>query len=174
MVRKFINRLLISYETGLWIGLVILLAPVLLIIFIVIWPFLYLNEKKFGKEFSADLVKNDGLEFFTYTSKKSSKSSIERDIIPYLPKELKVVLLEGKKPITDLDDLFVSQVLYRLKNIGFPNLVKIQDGQIHDISVKKEFYNALNQSQPMDEVVQLIYRKLEKMRSTDTNKKPLL
>ena len=72
-----------------------------------------------------------------------------------------MVLLEGKKPITDIDGRFVSEVLYRIKGIGFPNLVKIENSKIYDVSIKKELYKAHNQGRSMQSVVDLINERFE-------------
>ena len=52
--------------------------------------------------------------------------------------------LEGKDPITDINREFISYALNRLINIGFPNVMKISNGVVEDISLHNEIYNAIN------------------------------
>ena len=55
MLRKLSNILKIRFEAGLLVGFVILAAPIFLVIFTLLWPFLYLQDRKYKKQFAADL-----------------------------------------------------------------------------------------------------------------------
>ena len=164
MFRNMFNKLLMKSEKGFWIGVFILLFPLLLIFLVPIYPFIYFEDKKIKKAFKKKLLEHEGLEIFTYTSRKKSKDTIENYILPKLPQDLHIVYLNGRAPVTSLDTKFISQVLGQIKNIGFPNIVKISGGKLKDVSIKKEFYAALNKGNNIELVVELIKRELEILR----------
>ena len=164
MLRRIFNQLRLRSEQGLWMVICLFIMPPFLLLYTIFYPFIYFEDKKISREFKNKLVQHNGMELFTYTSRKNSKTIIERDILPNLPKELTVVYLDGRKPTSSLEPLLVSQILYRIKNIGFPNIVRISDGDIKDVSIKKEFYEALNKGSSMNELVDLIHDKLKILR----------
>ena len=47
-------------------------------------------------------------------------------------------------------------MLYRIDNIGFPNIMKIVDGKVIDISLKREFYKELNKDAEVSRITNLI------------------
>lgn len=102
------------------------------------------ERKRFLERYREFLNQNEGQEFFCYTNRKEFVEVIEQQLIPKLDSTIKIIKLEGKDPITDLDREFISYALNRLINIGFPNVMKISHGVIEDISLHNEIYNAIN------------------------------
>jgi hypothetical protein len=68
-----------------------------------------------------------------------------------------VIFLNGKIPKSNFPEKFISRMLYRIDNIGFPNIMKIVDGKVIDISLKKEFYKELNKDPEVSRISNLIY-----------------
>jgi len=97
------------------------------------------------KNYDSWLTSLEGHEFFCYTNRKESVDAIEKHITPTVSSSIHVIKLIGKEPITELDKDFVSHALCNLNNVGFPNLMKVVDGKLHDITIRKPIYDAINQ-----------------------------
>lgn len=102
------------------------------------------QKERFLKRYREFLAAHEGEEFFCYTNRKEFVDVIEQQLIPMLDPKLNIIKMEGKTPITDLNHEFVSYAFYRLDNIGFPNVMKINNGVMMDISLHNEIYNAIN------------------------------
>lgn len=138
------KEVLIKFEIlfGVFFGIVLFLiiSP-----FLLIWlPYLKYNNRKIEKAYNDFLDANEGKKFFCYTSKRKSKKIVEELILPELKDDVNIILLDGKKPISDFPVQFISRMLYRIDNVGFPNIMEIINGNVTDISLKKEFYNELS------------------------------
>ena len=120
-------------------------------------------NKKFKLEHSEFLSKHEGLEVFCYTNREKFQNIIEEELLPNLDESISIVKLIGKEPNTNLDKRFISYALYRLNNIGFPNVMKIVNGQFLDISLHNEIYNGIN-NKKQKELVSLVNEKLEILR----------
>ena len=117
----------------------------LIVILVVIASYQSKRERnKFLERYQEFLNQNEGQEFFCYTIRKDFVDVIEQQLIPTLDSRIKIIKLEGKDPITDLDREFISYALNRLISIGFPNVMKITHGVVEDISLHNEIYNAIN------------------------------
>ncbi len=92
------------------------------------------------------LKDHEGEIFFCYTNRKNSIKEIEQYILPKLDSSIHIVFLEGKKPKSELDNRFVSHSLYRLENVGFPNVMRVVNGKMQDYSLHNPVYSAINQS----------------------------
>lgn len=131
--------------------LIKILLIVTVIIFFYFFSYLSMRRRKrkqieYEKEFLEKLKKHNDVELFVYTSRKKSKQLIEDSIIPNLDKNINVIFLNGRSVHSEsLDNKFVSIVLYRIKNKGFPNIIRISEGRILDTSLKDSFYKMLNQ-----------------------------
>lgn len=113
---------------------------------ILISPFFYFRRKKFEKEYSHFLIKQNGKNFFCYNNRKNSKRFIEEVIIPSLSKNVEIVYLNGRKIESEYPKEFISNILFNLKTYNkFPHLVKVRDGKLHDKSINNIFYSILNQ-----------------------------
>lgn len=102
------------------------------------------QRERFLKRYREFLAAHEGEEFFCYTNRKEFVDVLEQQLIPKLGLKINIIKLEGKTPITDLNHEFVSYALYRLDNIVFPNVMKINNGVMMDISLHNEIYNAIN------------------------------
>lgn len=127
------------------VGLYLLFAPLIILTLpFIIWS--YFNNLAFNKKYKTYLQTINGTNFFCYTSRTSSRDFIEKNIIPTLTPDIKVVYLDGKTPKSDYDQSFISKALYDVKDkTGFPYLLKITNGQLTDKSIKSDFYNTMNQ-----------------------------
>lgn len=136
-MKDLYRKTLLAFGATIGIVILILLSPVLIILL----PYFIIKSKQSEKEYQHFLAENNGKKFFCYTSRKKSKELIEKSVLPLLDKDIHVILLNGKNPISDFPSKYISTMLYRIKNIGFPNIMKIVNQKVTDISLKKEFHN---------------------------------
>lgn len=145
MYTKFRNRLP-NLDVFAAAAVFILLFPFILLVFVFVSIFGAGYDKKFLAEYKEFLNQNEGMKIFCYTNRKNSVHAIESNVLPSLDDSINIVKLVGKKPHTDLDERFVGYALYNLQNIGFPNVLQIRNGQMHDVSLHKKMYAALNEN----------------------------
>lgn len=125
------------------VGLFLLLSPIIIILFILN----YFNSLKSEKKYADFLLRINGTKFFCYNNKKNSRDFIEKNILPLLPSDIKVIFLDGKMPVSDYDPKFISRILYKIKDRkGFPYLIEVSNGQLIDKSINNDFYNTMNQN----------------------------
>ncbi|MDI6403017.1 hypothetical protein QLX67_13505, partial [Balneolaceae bacterium ANBcel3] len=144
----------INFKSWLTIGMFFLLVVGLYILFlpiiIIAIPFLiwsYFDSLAFNKKYNDYLQTISGTNFFCYNNRTNSKDYIEKNILPTLSTDIKVIFLDGKTPKSEYDQRFISKALYSIKDRkGFPYLLKISDGQIIDKSINNDFYNTMNQN----------------------------
>jgi hypothetical protein len=128
------------------IGIFILALPFMLVLAVLAGIFPSKRDAKFKADYALFLSQHEGEEFFCYTNRKNSVNDIENYILPELGDAIKVIKLEGKEPQTDLDHRFISHALYNLKYVGFPNIMKIVNAEMHDYSIHNQVYSAISQS----------------------------
>ena len=134
------------------IGLFLLFSP-LLILFIPSVIYGYFDNIAFNKKYKKYLLTIDGTNFFCYNNRTNSKDFIEKNILPTLTSDIKVIYLDGKTPKSDYDQSFISKALYCIKDRnGFPYLLKISDGQLIDKSINNDFYNTMNQNKDIGQL----------------------
>nr|WP_276903429.1 hypothetical protein [Pedobacter kyonggii] len=139
------------------IGLVLLLIFSPLIIISQISE--YIENKKNEKRYLEYLLEMDGHKLFCYNNRKDCQKFIEEQIIPILPGDVKLIFLDGKYPKSDYSEKFASTVLYKIENqVGFPYLLKVQNGIVLEKSVNNELYNSLNQGHG----IQVLYNVINK------------
>jgi len=146
MFNKFRNKI---PEVGLVLAIILFvtLSPLLLVLglFLGLMRSGKYDQQWEDKDYNAWLAKHEGDEFFCYTNRNKSVVEVEKYILPVIGDSVYVVKLVGKDPHTELDQEFVSHALNNLNNVGFPNVMKIIGGRMHDISIRKPTYNAINQ-----------------------------
>mgnify|MGYP006951074210 CR=1 FL=1 len=126
------------------IGLILLLICSPMIIISIISD--HIERKKNEKLYLEYLLEIDGHKLFCYNNRKDCQEFIEKYIIPTLPSEVKLIFLDGRYPKSDYSQRFASTVLYKIENqVGFPYLLKVQNGIVLEKSVNNELYNSLNQ-----------------------------
>ncbi len=145
MYTKFRNRLP-NLDTFAALAVFLLLFPFILLVFIFVSIFGVGYDKKFLAEYKNFLNQNEGQKFFCYTNRKNSVKAIEENVLPLLDDSINIVKLVGKKPHTDLDERSIGYALYNLQNIGFPNVMQIINGEMHDVSLHKKMYAAVNEN----------------------------
>jgi hypothetical protein len=136
----------------LGVGLYILFAPLLLLLstFII---YAYFDNHAFNKKYKTYLQTINGTNFFCYNNRTNSKDFIEKNILPTLTPDIKVIYLDGKTPKSDYDQSFISKALYSIKDRkGFPYLLKISDGQLIDKSINNDFYNTMTQNKDIGQL----------------------
>ncbi len=121
------------------------------------------KRRKFNEGYLEFLSKNDGLEIFCYTNRERFCGAIESELIPKLGDHIHVVKLIGKEPQTELDKSYISFALYNLQEIGFPNVMKIINGRIIDLSLHKSIYDSINNNR-VDTLPSLVNRKFDELR----------
>ena len=137
------------------IGLVLLLIFSPLIIISQISE--HIENKKNEKRYLEYLLEMDGHKLFCYNNRKDCQEFIEEQIIPILPSDVKLIFLEGKYPKSDYSEKFASTVLYKIENqVGFPYLLKVQNGIVLEKSVNNELYNSLNQGHDIQALFNVI------------------
>ncbi|WP_426360128.1 hypothetical protein ACPUVO_07870 [Pseudocolwellia sp. HL-MZ19] len=123
-------------------------------------------RKKFNIQYQEYLQNNEGLEVFCYTNRLKFCSIIETHLIPKIDKSVRIIKLEGKEPQTDLNKEFISYALHNIKEVGFPNIMKIVNGSLIDFSLHKTIYDCINNDN-VEVIPKLINDKLNKLRSLE-------
>lgn len=101
----------------------------------------------FRKKYNAYLQSIEGKKLFAYTSRTNSYSYIRQNILPKLPKDVEIIYLNGKDPITNLNKEYISHALYSIKDKkGFPYLFRVENGKMIHKSINNVFYNTKNQN----------------------------
>ena len=126
------------------------------------------ETKRFNEAYDSFLEENEGREFFCYTNRERFCSFIEEKLIPNLDDGIFIVKLEGKVPKSVFDEKFISYSLHRLNNVGFPNVMKIVNGQFIDYSIRNKVYNAIN-NEKYNEVQAIVEEALLKVRGDCKN-----
>jgi hypothetical protein len=138
------------------VGLYILFAP-LLILFLPFIIYGYFDNLAFNKKYNDYLQKINGTNFFCYNNRKNSKDFIEKNILPTLTPDIKIIYLDGKTPKSEYNQSFISKALYSIKDRkGFPYLLKISNGQLIDKSINNDFYNNMNQNKDIGQLSEKI------------------
>ena len=140
-----------------------LFISIILLFFFVVGYSNYNDRKKLDIEYSEFLSKNEGMELFCYTNREKFESIIETEILPSLDESIHIVKLIGKEPSTNLNKRFISHALYRIENVGFPNIMKVVNGNFLDVSLHCEIYNSIN-NEKSEELVGLVNSKIELLR----------
>ncbi len=133
--------------------LYILLAVLVIIALPLLFPLLIggfiasrINSRKFKQQYSEFLYACDNVLFFCYTNRNQTQEYIEEKILPLLPSSLNIIYWEGHEVHSDYDPRFVTHMLYHTQNSGFPNLMRVTDGQVVDASLLKDFQLHLDQA----------------------------
>ena len=133
-------------------GLYILFVP-LLILFLPIFIWSYFDNISFNRKYRDYLQTINGTNFFCYNNRTNSKDFIEKNILPTLTPDIKVIYLDGKTPKSDYNQGFISKALYSIQDRnGFPYLLKISEGKLIDKSINNDFYNTMNQNKDIGQL----------------------
>jgi len=124
------------------------------------------EESEAWKREYADFLRTvEGREFFCYTSRRNSRDWVESNILPGLAREVEVIFLDGKIPKCSLPQRCVSHVLCNLENVGFPNVMKVVNGKILDLSLHHELYDTINQNLPPERFMERLNDAQERLRT---------
>lgn len=116
------------------------------------------------RNFRQFLRQHEGVEFFCYTNRKNSYSFVEEEILPYLDPDIKIIHLEGRTPISQYNEQYISRILHNLKQIGFPNVMKINSGKVMDLSLHHELYETINQRKPASHFLRILDERIQELR----------
>jgi hypothetical protein len=143
--------------------LLIILAVVLLCAIIIIpaIPFVlvyaHLSDKQFQKRYHHFLARMDGACFFCYNSRKSSVEYARDVIVPALAPSIHVVFVDGNKVIGGAESDCMLKMLGSItERKSFPYLLKIENGQVLDLSVNNQFYSIMISRKPIAPLLQRI------------------
>ncbi len=120
-------------------------------------------HQKFIEEYNEFLEGNEGLEIFCYTNRLKFCDAIEAQLIPTLNENIHVIKLIGKIPQTQLNESFISHALCNLKEVGFPNVMRVVDGKFIDLSLHKPIYDVINNNN-INLLPSLVHEKLKRLR----------
>lgn len=144
------------------IGGFIILSPIIIPLII----YGSVQNRQFKKEYKTYLKSIEGRNFFVYNSRTNSYSYIKNNLLPQLPKDIEIIYLNGKVPITNLNKEYISHALYSIKDRkGFPYLLRVENGQIKDKSINNAFYNTKNQNKD----IQLLLNQIDQFFMTSDN-----
>ena len=121
------------------------------------------SQRKFYDGYLKFLDQYNGHEFFCYTNRVKFCDVIESELIPRLDAHVHVIKMVNKEPHSELDKTYISYALYSLREIGFPNVMKIVNGRIIDLSLHKAIYDSINNKQ-VDTMLSLVNSKLVYLR----------
>lgn len=142
MWRKLIDGIIIIIVALIGLALLLIASPLIILSCLSE----HRENKRNEKLYRNYLLEIDGHKLFCYNNRKDCREFIEQQIIPYLPADVKLIFLDGRFPISDYSHQFASTVLYKIHNqVGFPYLLKVQDGMVLEKSINNELYNSLNQ-----------------------------
>lgn len=141
--------------TEILLGLIMTVFIVVSIpIIIIVMPFTYYINWKRERQLKKYVSKLGEKNFFCYNNRTDAKAFIEKELIPKLHKDIELIYLDGRQPISSYAHDHISLALYKLKNYTrFPHLLKIRDGQMIDESVNNEFFNTMTQNKPLDKLL---------------------
>ncbi len=135
------------------IPLLIVFSPIILII----WVYSYFSNKKFNQEYTDYLKSIEGTIFFCYNNRKNSQGFIEKNIIPILSDEIKLIFLNGRKVESNYEQKFISKTLNEIHDRkGFPYLLKVDNGKIISKSINRDFYNVKNQNNDLEKLKEIL------------------
>lgn len=164
MLTKFRNRLP-DVGVVIVVSIFLIVLPVMLVVTFLAGIFPSKAALKFKGDYASWLRAHEGEEFFCYTNRKNSVEEVERYMVPALEHSVHIIKLIGKNPQSDMDEQFLSHSLYNLENVGFPNVMKIVNGKMHDRSIHTPVYNAIGQGQP-EELNKLVLKAFVELRDT--------
>ncbi|MDH4472469.1 MAG: hypothetical protein QE487_07655 [Fluviicola sp.] len=134
-------------------GLFIALLPLFIPLFIIST----INSKIEYKNYKRYLITLEGTNFFCYNNRKGNEEFFKSTLQPHLPKDVKIVFLNGRSVESDYTKKYISMALYNVKpKTGFPYLMKVSDGEIKSLSLNQSFYNVKNNGKDVSPFIQQV------------------
>ncbi|HEV8592773.1 MAG TPA: hypothetical protein VGQ55_11780 [Pyrinomonadaceae bacterium] len=137
--------------------IVILSLPILLPVL----AFFSLKERFDRVRFRRYLKANEGAKFFAYTNKQTSQEYVEREILPFLQKDIQILFLSGKGRINLGDEHeFIERIVWSMKGAkgGFPYVSEIIDGELVTESINNKLYSAIRRGADSKVIIEKIAR----------------
>jgi len=158
MWKKLSNTILFTLFAFFGLIILLLFSPLILISTFIN----KIESKTLEEEYRQYLLEIDGHKLFCYNNRKHTKEFIEKQIMPILPKDVKLIFLDGRFPVSEYPHQFTSMLLYNIRNqVGFPYLLRIQEGNVLEKSINNELYNSLNQghdTKPLYDAINNFYQ----------------
>jgi len=128
-----------------------------------------INSRQFTQQYSEFLRDCDNVIFFCYTNRNQTHSYIEENILPHLNPTLNVIYWEGREVHSDFEPRFLTHMLYHLHNTGFPNLMRVTNRQVIDMSLQNDLQLVLDQAGEPASFVKLVHDKVEVLQSAEAS-----
>lgn len=143
------------------VATIILVLIIIIPIVVCLSPIFMINDYfeglSFNKKYNKYLSKIDQTKFFCYSSRRDSRTFIEKNILPLLGSDINVLFLNGKNVESNYEKKFMTKVLYSLKDKkGFPYIIKIHQGEVLNCSLNNEVYNTMVQQKSIEPLIQKI------------------
>ena len=144
----------------IFIVLAILAIVPLILIFLVQIPWLIHAVVKDSFDYNKyeDYLKTiEGTKFFCYNSKTNRHRYVKKHILHLLPSDVKIIYINGRRPITEYDSKYIKKALESIKDKkGYPYLLKIRNGKLLNKSMNEVFYNTLHEKESIETLIEQI------------------
>jgi hypothetical protein len=125
----------------------------------------WINTSQFKEQYKAFLKGCDGYVFYCYSDRSQKQVYVQENILPHLDPSLNIIYVQGREPQSDFNQRFISIMLDSLTSKGCPNLIRISDGQVLDVSLHKAWELAIEQENDPAKFVQIIHSKVEELKN---------
>ena len=148
---------------SLLILLVIIASPLLFPLIVGGVVASWVNKKKLKQQYKTFLKANDEVVFFCYSDRRNKHAWVEQHILPHLDPNLNVILVQGSDTKSDFDKRCISYMLDNVKNKDCPNLMRISNGKVIDVSLVKDMQRIFDQKLDATLFVEVIHDTLDKL-----------
>ena len=158
--------IVILQSVGVVMGVLgtIIIFPFLLPLILALMFISRIQTRQFRRRYATFLVQNEGAEFFCYTNRANSQLFVKEHILPALDPQVHIIHLQGNKPISSFDEVYISHMLHSIEQVGFPSVMKIVNGRVFDRSLHHELYTIVNQKQSPTLFVETMEEQLTQLR----------
>ncbi|WP_125231991.1 hypothetical protein [Leptospira adleri] len=71
--------------------------------------------------------------------------------------EILVVYMNGRRPESKIEkNRMLARMLYKLNVVGFPAIIKIENGRAVKHSLKQKIYSSINENRSLVEIISII------------------
>ena len=127
----------------------------------------WVNNMQLKQRYRMFLESNDELVFFCYTDRRNKHDWVEQNILPHLDSALNFIFVEENEPKSDFDPRCIAVMLDNVTNGGCPNLMRITNGNVLDISLQHDMQSIQDQKLDSSAFVQLIHARLNDLKQVE-------